>query len=160
LDGHSVTAKDLMVQPNPPRFLREGDAIEFSVKVSNQSDSRQIGTVRLTFNEALTEQPADKLLGNKKTEQDFEIPAKKSRSFSWRITVPDGCGYLTYKTVGASANVSDGEEGAIPVLSRRILVTESLPLPIRGPGTKKFEFSRLVKSGGSKTLQNQSLTVQ
>jgi uncharacterized protein YfaS (alpha-2-macroglobulin family) len=74
--------------------------------------------------------------------------------------VPDGCGYLTYKAVGASADVSDGEEGAVPVLSRRILVTESLPLPIRGEGTKHFEFTKLIKSGGSKTLQSQSLTVQ
>ena len=37
LEDHAVTAKDLMVQPNPPRFLREGDTVEFTVKVSNQS---------------------------------------------------------------------------------------------------------------------------
>jgi len=36
LDAHAVTSKDLMVQPNPPRFLREGDTVEFVVKVSNQ----------------------------------------------------------------------------------------------------------------------------
>lgn len=161
LDAHAVTAKDLMVQPNPPRFLREGDTIEFSVKVSNQSDEVQTGTVRLTFGDALQNGAGmDKALGNTKPDQEFSIPAKESRSFAWRITVPDGCGFLTYKTVGASAPVSDGEEGAIPVLSRRILVTESLPLPIRGPATKKFEFTRLLRSGSSKTLQNQSLTVQ
>ena len=54
LDGHAVTAKDLMVQPNPPRFLREGDVIEFTVKVSNQSATRQTGTVRLTLADART----------------------------------------------------------------------------------------------------------
>jgi hypothetical protein len=160
LEDHAVTAKDLMVQPNPPRFLREGDTIEFTVKVSNQSDKPQSGRVRLTFNHALNEATADAALGNTKPEQSFAIPAKESRAFSWRISVPDGCGFLTYKAVAAAATVSDGEEGAIPVLSRRILVTESLPLPIRGPATKKFEFTKLLKSGGSKTLQNQSLTVQ
>ena len=160
LEGHAVTAKDLMVQPNPPRFLREGDTVEFTVKVSNQSDTEQTGVVRLTFNQALTGQSADKLLGNLNSEQQFNIPSRQSRSFAWRITVPDGCGFLTYKAVGAAANVSDGEEGAVPVLSRRILVTESLPLPIRGPATKKFEFTKLLKSGSSKTLENQSLTVQ
>jgi uncharacterized protein YfaS (alpha-2-macroglobulin family) len=41
-----------------------------------------------------------------------------------------------------------------------VLVTESLPLPIRGPATKKFEFTRLLKSGDSKSLSSQSLTVQ
>ena len=40
-----VTAKDLMVQPNPPRFLREGDVLEFTVKVSNQRATRQKGKV-------------------------------------------------------------------------------------------------------------------
>jgi uncharacterized protein YfaS (alpha-2-macroglobulin family) len=28
LEGHTVTAKDIMVQPNPPRFLREGDTVK------------------------------------------------------------------------------------------------------------------------------------
>ncbi len=160
LEGKTVTAKDLMVQPNPPRFLREGDVIEFAVKVSNQSDTRQVGRVRLTFTDALTEQSADALLGNRVTEQTFDIPAKTSRSYTWRIAVPDGLAALTYKAVAASDKVSDGEEGVFPVLSRRVLVTESLPLPIRGPGTKHFDFTRLEESGKSSTLHNQSLTVQ
>lgn len=168
VEGHAVTAKDIMVQPNPPRFLREGDTIEFTVKISNQSDQSQNGTVRLTFDDALqSSSPAassitktDHLLNNVKPDQTFSIPAKQSHTVSWRITVPDGCGFLTYKAVAATATLSDGEEGAIPVLSRRILVIESLPLPIRGPATKKFEFTRLLKSGSSKTLQNQSLTLQ
>ena len=160
LEDHAVTAKDLMVQPNPPRFLREGDTVEFTVKVSNQTDKPLRGKVQLTFNQALNNQPADKLLGNARPEQDFDIPSKESRSCAWRIHVPDGCGFLTYKAVGAAANVSDGEEGYLPVLSSRILVTESLPLPIRGPATKKFEFTKLLKSGSSKTLENQSLVVQ
>ena len=46
------------------------------------------------------------------------------------------------------------------MLSRRILVRESLPLPIRGPATKSFQFTKLLKSGVSKTLQNENLTVQ
>jgi hypothetical protein len=168
LEAHTVTAKDLMVQPNPPRFLREGDTIEFTVKVSNQSDKQQTGTVKLSFNQALDNQSADKMLNlqavaaghSATTEQSFDIPAKQSRTFAWRLTVPDNCGFLTYKAVGATASVSDGEEGGVPVLSRRILVTESLPLPIRGPGTKNFEFTKLLQSGSSKTLRNQSLTVQ
>jgi hypothetical protein len=172
LQDHAVSSKNLMVQPNPPRFLREGDIIEFTVKVSNRLDRDQTGTVRLSFTDALTGQPADKLLGIyaitspgegspiSSNELNFNIPAKQSRTFAWRVTVPDGCGFLTYKAVGAAASVSDGEEGAIPVLSRRFLVTESLPLPIRGPATRKFEFAKLLKSGSSKTLQNQNLTLQ
>src|SRR5260221_1239952 len=78
LDDHAVTAKELMVQPNPPRFLREGDVLEFTVKVSNQSAARQTGKVRLTLNYALNNDSADRDLGNAKNELDFDIPTKES----------------------------------------------------------------------------------
>ena len=155
-----VTSKELMIQPNPPRFLREGDLLEFTVKVTNQSAARQAGTVRLSFADARTLDPVDDLLGNLQTDFEFDVPSKESRTFSWKLKVPDEIGFLVYKTVGSTGRLSDGEEGYLPVLSRRILVTESLPLPIRGPEKKKFEFERLVKSGSSKSLQHKSLTVQ
>ena len=160
IEAHAVTAKDIMVQPNPPRFLREGDALEFTVKVSNQTDTPQTGRVRLTLNDAATLASADAALGNTSPEQSFTIAAKESRSFSWRLKVPDSLGFLTYKAVGASAKASDGEEGFLPVLPRRILVTESLPLPIRNAGTRQFDFKKLQASGVSDTLRHQSLTVQ
>lgn len=155
-----VTAKELMVQPNPPRFLRERDIVEFSVKVSNQSDQPQHGTVRLTFADAASLKDVDEALGNRMPDQSFELPAKESRSYAWRIAVPEGLGFLTYKAVAATAHFSDGEEGFLPVLSNQILVTESLPLPIRGKSTKQFEFKKLLASGSSDTLRHQSLTVQ
>ncbi len=155
-----VTAKDLMVQPNPPRFVREGDQLEFTVKVSNQSATIQTGQVRLSFADAQSGKSVDDQLENLTKDQAFEIAAGTSKSFSWKITIPDGMGFLTYKAVGASNRLSDGEEGYLPVLSRRVLVTESLPLPIRGAQTKKFEFDRLIASGKSNSLQHKSLTVQ
>lgn len=155
-----VTSKDLMVQPNPPRFLREGDVIEFTVKVSNRSATRQTGTVRLNLSDARTNESVDAKLGNDEADKSFDVAAGESKSFSWRLSVPDGSGFLTYKTVGSTGRISDGEEGFLPVLSRRVLVTESLPLPIRGQQTKDFEFEKLLASGDSKTLKHQSLTVQ
>ncbi|MDP2990789.1 MAG: alpha-2-macroglobulin family protein, partial [Kiritimatiellota bacterium] len=160
LQDKAVTAKDLMVEPNPPRFVREGDVLEFTVKVSNQSAAMQKGTVRLTFADARTLKTMDAELGLKTLDQPFEIAAKESRSFFWQIQVPDGMDFLTYKAVGTTGRLSDGEEGYLPVLSRRILVTESLPLPIRGAQTKKFNFSKLCNSGKSDTLRHQSVTVQ
>jgi len=160
LQDSVVTAKDLMVQPNPPRFLREGDVLEFTVKVSNQSAARQTGKVRLTLADARTGKSVDAQLGNKTTDQTFNVPSKQSRTFSWRLSVPDGTGFLTYKAVGSTGRLSDGEEGYLPVLSRRILVTESLPLPIRGAKTKKFEFTKLIKSGASDTIKHKAVTVQ
>ena len=160
LTSTTVTAKDLMVQPNPPRFVREGDSIEFTVKVSNQSPTRQVGTVRLSFTDARTNDPVDNALDNTNTDRRFEIAAGESKTLAWRITVPDEIGYLTYKAVGSTGRLSDGEEGFLPVLSRRVLVTESLPLPIRGATTKDFQFTKLLHSDDSDSLSHQSLTVQ
>lgn len=160
LEGSTLTAKDLMIQPNPPRFVREGDVLEFTVKVTNQSDVAQNGVVQLSFSDARTNNLVSDALGIEAADQAFEVPAKESRTYSWRITIPDGMGFLTYKAVGASDRLSDGEEGFLPVLPRRILVTESLPLPIRGDQTKKFSFEHLLKSGNSDSLQHESLTVQ
>jgi uncharacterized protein YfaS (alpha-2-macroglobulin family) len=160
LEAKTVTSKDLMVQPNPPRFIREGDTIEFTVKVSNQSESRQTGKVRLTLNDAFNNESADRALRNSSPDQDVDVPAKESRTYSWKISVPDGMGFLTYKAVASAGRFSDGEEGMLPVLSRRILITESLPLPIRGAGTKQFKFEKLLQSGRSTTIHNLDLTVQ
>ena len=160
LEGEAVTTKDLMTQPNPPRFLREGDTVEFPVKVTNPTGMRQTGQLRLTFTDAQTGQSVDRALDNQRPELTFDIPAQQSRSYFWRIHLPDKCGMLTYKAVAASERFSDGEEGWLPVLPRRILVTESLPLPIRGPATKTFQFTKLLQSGQSDSLRHQSLTLQ
>ena len=87
-----ITAKDLMIQPNSPRFVREGDLIEFTVKVSNQSEQLQHGTVRLTFADARTGKSVDDALRISNTDQAFDVPAKESRTYSWKIQVPDGIG--------------------------------------------------------------------
>jgi len=160
LTDTAVTAKDLMVQPNPPRFVREGDVIEFTVKVSNQSPTRQTGQVSLSLSDAWTLASKDAALGNTSPVQSFDMASQESQTYSWRLTIPDGCGFLIYRAVAASDRLSDGQEGYLPVLSRRVLVTESLPLPIRGPQTQSFEFTKLLESGQSNTLQHQSLTVQ
>ncbi|HUP80200.1 MAG TPA: alpha-2-macroglobulin family protein, partial [Pirellula sp.] len=160
LEDKVITAKDLMLQPNPPRFLREGDSLEFSVKVSNQSTSSQTGRVALNLFDARNNETVDAAFGNTTNEQLFEIAAGESKSYHWNLSVPDGSYPIIYKTVGATEKLSDGEEGMLPVLSKRVLVTESMPLPIRGASTKQFEFKKLLDSAKSDSLKHQSLTVQ
>lgn len=160
LDGRTITAKEFMVQPNPPRFLREGDELEFTAKVTNLGDEKQTGTVRLELFDAATDAPMLERLGVKDASRPFELPARESRSVSWRLKVPDGAGFLRYKVVGATARLADGEEGWLPVLSRMIPVIESICLPIRGPAEKSFTFQKLKDSAASDTLRHERLTVQ
>nr|MCU0781386.1 MG2 domain-containing protein [Akkermansiaceae bacterium] len=160
LEGETVTSKDLMVQPNPPRFLREGDTLEFTVKITNRSDREQSGRASLALADAATDADLTAKLGVTAQEQDFTVPAGESRTLSWRLTVPDGAGFLRYKAVASSGALSDGEEGWLPVIPRRILVTESMALPIRNAGTKEFRFEKLLASGQSDTLESRFLHLQ
>jgi hypothetical protein len=165
LEDEAITAKELMVQPNPPRFMREGDLIEFVVKISNQSASRQAGQVQLNFSDARTGANVDRELSHAQPEQAFDIPAQESRTYAWRLRVPDGAPYLTYRAVASTGQRSDGEEGYVPLLPRRVLVTESLPLPIRvkagaGPVTQQYRFEGLLRSGASRTLAHQRVVLQ
>ncbi|MFT6150125.1 MAG: hypothetical protein ACJAUH_002823, partial [Saprospiraceae bacterium] len=73
-----VTQKELMVMPNPPRFFRENDKIEFTAKVSNLSDKDLTGVAKLLLFDAITMQPIDAELGNNIPEVSFT--AKQGQS--------------------------------------------------------------------------------
>src|ERR1035437_1228094 len=62
IEKELVTQKDLMVIPNPPRFFRENDKMEFSTKISNLSDSELKGSAQLFLFDATTMQPLDKMI--------------------------------------------------------------------------------------------------
>jgi hypothetical protein len=160
IEGRTVTRKDLMVQPNPPRFLREGDELEFTVKVTNMSGETADGQLKLDFFNPESDTPLDDNLQNRNNERSFSIPARQSRTLSFRVTVPDGLDVVAFRTLGATEKFADGEEGIVPVLSRRLLVRESIPLWISGKGQKNFMFKKLAQSARSKTLVHRSLAVQ
>lgn len=156
----SVTRKELMIQPTPPRFLREGDRLVFAAKVMNQSPGDMDVKVRLTMVDAVSDADRNGDLGLRERDQRIRIPAGESRSVFWPLRVPDGLAPVRFRVVAAGGRYSDGEEGMLPVLPRRILVRESMPLPIRGASTKKFRFEKLLASGGSKSLKSELLALQ
>jgi uncharacterized protein YfaS (alpha-2-macroglobulin family) len=160
IEGLTRTRKELMVQPQAPRFLREGDRLAMTVKVTNMADEAADGTVELHFFDPRSEEDLSPLLKNKTKGHAFSIPAGQSRSYSWPIEVADGLEMVGYRAVAATAAHSDGEEGIIPVLSRYVFVQESLPLWISGKGTKNFRFEKLLGAGGSSTLKHQRLVLQ
>jgi uncharacterized protein YfaS (alpha-2-macroglobulin family) len=156
------TQKDLMVVPNPPRFFRENDRMEFSAKVSNLSDKDLSGTAQVFFYDATTMQPVN-ILTKTESGDSKSFTSKKGQSslVAWNISIPEGIGAITYKVVAKAGNFTDGEEMAIPVLTNRMLVTETLPLPIRGLETHSYLFEKLItQSNNSPTLRNHKLTLE
>lgn len=156
----TVTQKDLMVYPNAPRFFRESDKMTFSTKITNLSDKDLEGGAKIFFYDALTMNLiSEKLLTSDET-VSFNVKQGKSTSVNWQIAIPEGYSAITYKVVAKSGNFTDGEEMAVPVLTNRMLVTESLPLPVRGKGVTNFKFNKLLASGSSSTLKHHKLTLE
>ncbi|WP_159456066.1 alpha-2-macroglobulin family protein [Chitinophaga eiseniae] len=156
-----VTQKQLMVVPNAPRFVRAGDKIDFTAKVSNLTDSQLIGQAHLELLDAATMQPVDGWFQNIFPVQHFTANAGQSTVVTFQLQVPRNfTSALLYRVKAQSGNYSDGEENALPVLTNSMLVTESMPLPVRGDGQHTFTFEKLLKSGASSTLRQQGVTVE
>jgi len=167
-----ITQKQLMVQPNAPRFFREGDRMEFTAKIVNLTDSEFTGQAQLQLFDATTNQSVDGWFQNMFPNQYFTVAAGQSEVVKFPVQIP----YLfnkalTWRVVantspaggGQDRAFSDGEEDATPVLTNKTLVTETLPLNMKGAGTKNFTFDKLLNSGTSgtsETLQNYSLSVE
>jgi hypothetical protein len=162
-----ITQKDLMVQPFAPRFLREGDRFEFTAKITNLTDKEMTGNSQLQFLNATTMQPVDAWFQNLTPFQYFTVAAGQSTVVKFKTEVPYNFNEaVTYRIVakaspsgGGLEGASDGEEMTLPVLTNRMLVTESLPLNMRGDGSKNFSFTKLINSN-SPTLQHHKFTVE
>ena len=158
------TSKKLMVVPNAPRFMREGDTLVFSAKVVNMDSVTQCGNVTLTFRDVLNDVDAPIVVDANK--QPFEVKAGSSQEVHFTVIVPSNVSALTYRIVATNLETpafSDGEEATLPVLTNRILVTESMQLHISGKGQKSFTFDRFKNSfakSASPTLTTQSLTLE
>ncbi len=158
-----TTQKPLMVVPNMPRFFREGDTLVLSAKIVNMDSVKQSGTAKITFTNPLDEQKIE--LTPSGCEQTFSVEPGQSQEMHYTIVVPFGLGAVTYRIEAKNNQMpsfADGEENTIPVLTNRILVTESLPLHISGKGNKSFNFNKLQNSlsQSDRTLTTQSLTLE
>jgi uncharacterized protein YfaS (alpha-2-macroglobulin family) len=161
-----VTQKELMVTPNAPRFLREGDKLEFTTKISNLSDKDLSGKADLVLYDAasmkeityvIMEAAHGKL--NTVGERDFSVEKGKNTAISWTLKIPTGIDAITYKVTAQAGDFSDGEQASLIVLPNRMMVTETLPLWVRGESKKSFTFDKLLKNK-STTLKNYNLTLE
>lgn len=173
VENELVAQKDLMVVPNPPRFFRERDEMTFTAKITNLSDKELTGEAQIRFFDAITMQPIDvqmyprmveamspQAIAEARSKKSFTVAKGQSTAVSWAIQIPDGTAQaITYRITAQAGNFSDGEEMTLPVLTDRMLLTETLPLPVRGGQSKTFELKKLTNNS-SQSLRHQSLTLE
>ncbi len=155
-----ITQKELMVQPNAPRFLRQGDRLEFSARIINLSGKELTGQAELQLVDAATNNPVDGWFLNSFPNQYFTVGAGGSEVVKFPMEVPfQFTSALVWRVVAKAGTFSDGEEMALPVLSNKALVTETLPINMSGEGTKNFTLEKLQKNE-SPTLLHHLLTIE
>lgn len=159
LEQNVRTQKDLMVVPNMPRFLREGDKISISSKINNLSDKTLVGSAKLMLFDAFTNQPIDAKFNLANAMQNFSVEKGKSDQVTWTIDVPKNVSAVVYRVVASAGDFSDGEESALPILTNRMLVTETLPIYVKEGQNKTFKFDNLINNK-STSLDNFKLTFE
>lgn len=157
LESLVMTRKELMVTPNMPRFVRQGDKTSISTKVSNLSENAVAGNVRIEFFDPLTDKAIDLNVPNKT--QSFSIEKDKSTSVSWTFDVPKNIELLGCRIIAQNELFSDGEQHVLSVLPNRMLVTEAMPFDVDGSGKSTFTFDKMAKNE-SASLSNYKLTFE
>ena len=136
LVDEAVAQKTVMVQPNMPRFLREGDKSCIVVKLFNTSDKKVSGNARMQILDAETQ----KVVWQKT--QGYRIDAEGSATVSFDVQGLKEGVYIN-KVVAAGNGYSDGEQHYLPVLSDRELVVNTLPITLHQKGEQNFDLSKL-----------------
>ena len=147
LVDEAVAQKTVMVQPNMPRFLREGDKATIVAKLSNTSDKKVSGNARMQIIDPET----NKVVWQKT--QNYSIDAEGSAIVSFDVSgLKEGI-YIN-KVVAAGNGYSDGEQHYLPVLSNRELVTNTLPITLTEKGEQSFDLSKLFAGKDGKKVKN------
>jgi hypothetical protein len=117
------------------------------------------GNAVLLLFDAATNTAIDSITINSKNLKVFTCEPKESMVVDWTISIPEGVLGLRYKVMAKSGSTSDGEENILPVLTDKILITESIPIWVKGNTKREFTLQNL-KNNTSSTLQNHTLTFE
>lgn len=173
LDAEVVTSKPMMVVPELPRFLREGDRITLSARVGVLEQLRLEGLARLELFDPATGQDLGAAFAHKGLPQSFTAAPGQRALLEWEVRVPEG-----YSEVGVRITAqaterpgpmgghmlagghSDGEQHVLPVLPARVAITESLPMAISGAGVFGYSLKKLSGLTPEADLRNLGLTLE
>jgi hypothetical protein len=154
-DTTAVTQKDLMVQMNLPRFVRRSDKLTLSANVINLTD----GKLDVKVNFELINPETDKAIVLKDNAvRTVALNANETKVVEWEVSEFSDHELVVCKIIAESGDFSDGEQKYLPVLPDKVLVTESMPMIIRGGQTRTFNFRSLTENLSKVDTRN--LTVE
>lgn len=154
------TQKDLMVFPNVPRFVRQMDTIDLSMKISNLIETDISGQANLKLIDEISGKDLSSWIQGT-AGRSFSSKAGQSASVFWKVAVPsdfNGALGLTYEA--KSGQHTDAEVHSIPVLTNRMMVTESMSLWVNGKSEKNFNWVSIQDKFKSPSLKHHQYTLE
>ena len=144
LEGEAVAKKDVMIQPNMPRFIREGDEATITARIFNTADHDISGkaTLRLIH-------PETDAVVYEQTEP-FALATGATTTASFRMsfaTAPSSL--LICQVTAVGDGFSDGEQHYLPLLPATEHVLVTVPFTQIEPGTKAIDLSQLIPADGT-----------
>ena len=103
IDTVVVAQKQLMIQPNMPRFLRVGDKATLTANITNLSDKPQNVKVTLTIN-------------SKQSTVNCKLTPGETLPVSFSLPEPKDTSSFVCTIIAKSNDFTDGEQHEIPVL--------------------------------------------
>lgn len=153
LNATAVTSKEFMLTPNLPRFVRVGDDASVAATLANMTGKNLNGIVRLELFDPVT----DKVITTRK--QKFAVNAGQTIGVSFLFPVTDKYTMLGFRLIADGGTFSDGEQQAVPVLSNKENITETIALTIDGDTTCVYPLDNLFNHHSS-SATDRRLTVE
>jgi hypothetical protein len=150
-------SKDLIIEPNLPRFLRQNDQINLTAKIMG----KQATDVNCTLQ--FYDIDTGKDISTKfevVNPQTVSLTKKETGVVTWKLNIPDDMYAVRYKIMAKTETLADGEQDILPILSNRQLIIDTHRVNVRAKNKKDFQFINLLNSDKSKTLENVDLTVK
>ena len=142
ITAQAVARKDFMIQPNMPRFVREGDQAVITARVINQCDHDLSGDAQIR----LIDPESDQLVHTATV--PFSVEAQQTTAVSFALDIDDRYPMLICEVVALSGTSSDGERNYLPVLTSRKYITEAIPFYImRDEREKHLDLTEIFNQG-------------
>ncbi|MBQ9261868.1 MAG: alpha-2-macroglobulin [Prevotella sp.] len=149
LESEAIAQKDVMIQPNMPRFIREGDKACITARIFNLTEKAIAGKASLR----LIDPETDKVVCN--LSQPFSLGEKATGTsvFDLSEKMADISKYsiLICQVIASGEGFSDGEQHYLPILPSSERVTVTLPFTQIEPGTKDIDLASLVPADARDT---------
>ncbi|MES2649591.1 MAG: MG2 domain-containing protein [Bacteroidota bacterium] len=122
-----VSQLPLMVQPNMPRILYQGDKLLLQTRISNLDTIAIKGKITCRIEDVITGEDITASMLTKK-ENEFSIGVLSNSNSSFNIVIPPSLLHpIKIIITAVSGNFSDGEEHILPILSKKVFITTTKP---------------------------------